>query len=160
MYQLTADNTIQFQLENGGSLFLPATNNGTPEWRSYQAWLDAGNTPEPAPEPPAASLPQLDYQGFYDALLTSRAYQTIRAQAVVSLPLTLAAVEFIAAMGDAKLGKANVAALQACLGNIAATATDLDAADWAEIGGLLVAHGLDGLYQLPEAAAGGSGSGG
>jgi hypothetical protein len=159
MYQLTADNTIQFQLENGGSLFLPATNNGTPEWRSYQAWLDEGNTPEPAPEPPAA-LPQPDYQGFYNGLLVSQAYQVIRAQAVDSPRLTLAAVEFIAAMGDAKLGKANVDALQACLGNIAATATNLEATHWDEIGGLLVAHGLHGLYQLPEAAAGGSGSGG
>ena len=148
MYQLTADNTIQFQLENGGNLFLPATNNGTPEWRSYQAWLDAGNTPEPAPEPPAA-LPQPDYQGFYDGLLVSQAYQVIRGQAVASLPLTLAAVEFIAAMGDAKLGKANVAALQACLGNIAATATGLNATHWAEIGGLLAAHGLADTYQLP-----------
>jgi hypothetical protein len=26
---------------------------GTPEWTAYLAWLDAGNTPEPAPEPPA-----------------------------------------------------------------------------------------------------------
>jgi hypothetical protein len=147
MYRLTASNTIQFQLENGGSLFLPATNNGTPEWRSYQAWLNAGNTPAPY-EPPAA-MPQPDYQGFYDALLVSQAYQAIRAQAVVSLPLTLAAVEFIAAMGDAKLGKANVAALQACLGNIATAATDLDATHWVEIGGLLMAHGLADTYQLP-----------
>lgn len=158
MYQLTTSNAIQLQLEDGGVLFLPAISNGTHEWREYQAWLDAGHTPIPC-EPPAA-LPQPDYQGFYDALIACQAYQVIRGQALTSLPLTLAAVEFIAAMGDAKAGQANVAALQACLGNIAATATNLAAADWAEIGGLLAAHGLDGLYQLPEAAAGGSGSGG
>lgn len=158
MYQLTTSNTIKFQPENGGLVFLPAISNGTHEWREYQAWLDAGHTPIPY-EPPAA-LPQPNYIGFSDALLASGAYQKIRAQGMTSTALAYAATEFSFSMTDAKAGRPNVAALQACLAGIAATATDLDAADWAEIGGLLVAHGLHGLYQLPEAAAGGSGSGG
>jgi hypothetical protein len=108
-----------------------------------------------AQAPPA---PAPDYQKFYDALLTSRAYQVIRAQAVTSSPLALTAMEFNSAMGDAKAGRPNRVFLQACLANIAATATDLDATDWAEIGELLVAHGLDGLYQLPDAGGEGSGS--
>lgn len=115
------------------------------------AALQASAPPAPAPEP--------DYRGFYDALLISDAYQAIRAQAATSQPLTLAAVEFIAAMGDAKIGRPNVAFLQGCLGNIATAATDLDAADWAEIGALLATHGLDGLYQLPGAEEEGLGSG-
>jgi hypothetical protein len=53
MYQLTTSNSIKLTLPTGSVMFLPAENNGTPEWREYQAWLDAGNTPEPAPEPPA-----------------------------------------------------------------------------------------------------------
>ncbi len=53
MYQLTTSNSIKLTLPSGSTLFLPAENNGTPEWRDYQAWLAAGNTPEPAPEPPA-----------------------------------------------------------------------------------------------------------
>lgn len=116
------------------------------------AALQASAPPLPAPAP--------DYIGFFDALLISQAYQAIRAQAQTSLPLTLAAVEFIAQMADAKAGRLNVGQLQACLGSIAATATELGAADWAEIGALLAAHGLDGLYQLPEAGASDSGSGG
>ena len=52
MYQLTTSNSIKLNLPNGGIMFLPAENNGTPEWREYQAWLEAGNTPEPAPAPP------------------------------------------------------------------------------------------------------------
>ena len=56
MYQLTATNTIALPLENGSIVFLPVENNGTPEWREYQAWLDAGNTPEPAPVPPAPAV--------------------------------------------------------------------------------------------------------
>jgi hypothetical protein len=51
MYQLTTGTSIKLPLENGSIMLLPAENNGTPEWREYQAWLDAGNTPEPAPEP-------------------------------------------------------------------------------------------------------------
>jgi hypothetical protein len=104
------------------------------------AELEANAVPEPA-------IP--DYRGFYDGLLVSAAYQNIRAQAVTSLPLTLAAVEFIAAMGDAKAGIPNQAALQACINNIAATATDLVEADWVEIGGLLTANNLADLYTLP-----------
>ena len=53
MYQLTTSTSIKLTLPTGSEMFLPAENNGTPEWREYQAWLDAGNTPEPAPEPPA-----------------------------------------------------------------------------------------------------------
>ena len=90
-----------------------------------------------------------DYRGFYDSLLVSAAYQHIRTQAVTSLPLTLAAVEFIAAMGDAKIGAPNEAALQNCINNIAATATDLIEADWLEIGNLLTVNNLADLYVLP-----------
>jgi len=53
MYQLTTSTSIKLPLENGSIMFLPPQNNGTPEWREYQLWLDAGNTPEPAPAPPA-----------------------------------------------------------------------------------------------------------
>ena len=56
MYQLTSFGTIELTLPAGNALFLPAKNNGTPEWREYQAWLDAGNTPEPAPAPPEPAV--------------------------------------------------------------------------------------------------------
>ena len=93
--------------------------------------------------------PGPNYRGFYDSLLISTAYQNIRAQAVTSLPLTLASVEFIAAMSDAKVGAPNKAALQTCINNIAATATDLTEADWLEIGNLLAVNNLADLYVLP-----------
>ena len=106
--------------------------------------------PEPEPEPaPELPTPRPDYRGFYDSLLISTAYQNIRAQAVTSLPLTLASVEFIAAMSDAKAGAPNEAALQTCINNIAATATDLTEADWLEIGSLLTVNNLADLYVLP-----------
>jgi len=104
------------------------------------AELEANAVPEPA-------VP--DYRGFYDGLLISTAYQNIRTQTINSLPLTLAAVEFIAAMGDAKAGAPNESALQACINNIAATATDLTEADWTEIGELLSQSNLAELFLLP-----------
>jgi hypothetical protein len=50
MYQLTATASV---IRLSDYTTLPPSNNGTPEWREYQAWLDAGNEPEPAPVPPA-----------------------------------------------------------------------------------------------------------
>jgi hypothetical protein len=141
-YQLTSGDTILRLADNA----LIPTDPGNRDFVAYLEWVEAGNTPEPAPEPPA---PWPDYRGFYDSLLISTAYQNIRTQAVASLPLTLAAVEFSAAMGDAKAGAPNQAALQACIDNIATTATDLTEADWTEIGGLLAANNLADLYTLP-----------
>jgi hypothetical protein len=141
-YQLTSGDTI---LRTTDGAFIPP-DPGNRDYASYLAWLEEGNTPEPAPAPPA---PGPDYKGFYDGLLISTAYQNIRTQAVASLPLTLAAVEFSAAMGDAKAGAPNQAALQACINNIAITATDLTEDDWTEIGGLLAANNLADLYTLP-----------
>jgi hypothetical protein len=147
-YQLTTGSSI-LRIEDNA--FIPPDPENS-DYQAYLLWLNAGNTPEPAPEPPA---PGPDYLGFYDGLLISGAYQRIRAQGCTSLPLTLAAVEFIAAMSDAKAGRPNIPALQQCLANVYITATDLTPADWAEIGGLLAANGLAGLFQLP---GGGPGS--
>ena len=52
-YQITDNGFIKLALDNGATMYLPSENNGTPEWREYLAWLEEGNTPEPAPEPPA-----------------------------------------------------------------------------------------------------------
>jgi hypothetical protein len=142
-YRLTNTDAI---IRIADAAFIPAVEANT-DYREYLTWLEAGNVPEPAPE--ITPVKVRNYRGFYDGLLISAAYQRIRAQAVTSLPLTLAAVEFTAAMGDAKAGVPNEAALQACINNIAATATDLTAADWVEIGVLLQANNLETIYTLP-----------
>jgi hypothetical protein len=119
-YQLTTQGSISVFLENGSALILPAENNGTPEWREYQAWLDAGNTPEPAPPPPPLGP---DYLAFWDALITSSVYASIRTQSMSSLPMNTLATEFIALIGDAKAGRPNVAAIQASISAILTTGT-------------------------------------
>jgi hypothetical protein len=145
MYQLTTSNTIRLPLENGSVMFLPDRNNGTPEWQKYQAWLNAGNTPRPAdPTPP----PQPDYQLLYDSILGSSVYQLIRAAAVNSLPLTLACVEFIAAIGDAKAGRPNVPALQACIFNILQPSV-ISESQKALLRGYIKSANLDSTFAIP-----------
>ena len=48
MYQLTTGDTILRLADNA---FIPP-DTGNRDYREYLEWLDAGNTPEPAPIPP------------------------------------------------------------------------------------------------------------
>ena len=143
-YQLTTSNSIKLSLPTGSDMFLPPQNNGTPEWREYQAWLDAGNTPEPAPAPPP---PPPSYTAFWDALLASTVYGSIRTQSMASLPMNTLATEFIALLGDAKAGRPNEAAIQASIVSILSTGT-FDEEDLAEFAETLVAGRLDDIYAL------------
>jgi hypothetical protein len=120
MYQLTTSNSIKLTLPTGSEMFLPPQNNGTPEWREYLQWIEEGNTPLPAPSPPA---PGPDYITFWDALLVASVYQTIRTQASTSLPMNTAATEFIALLGDAKAGRPNETAIQSSINAILTTGT-------------------------------------
>jgi hypothetical protein len=144
MYQLTTSNSIKLTLPTGGTMWLPAENNGTPEWREYQAWLDAGNTPEPAPAPPP---PPPSYAAFWDALLASTVYGSIRTQSMASLPMNTLATEFIALLGDAKAGRPNEAAIQASMSAVFATGTFTEA-DAEEFTAALAAGLLDDIYTL------------
>jgi hypothetical protein len=144
MYQLTTSTSIKLTLASGSEMFLPAENNGTPEWREYQAWLDAGNTPEPAPAPPP---PPPSYTAFWDALLASAVYGSIRTQSMASLPMNTLATEFIALLGDAKAGRANEAAIQASMSAVFSTGT-FTAGDAAEFTAALAAGRLNHIYTL------------
>ena len=52
MYQLTQGDSI---LRLSDNAFIPQ-DGGNRDYREYLEWLDAGNEPEPAPEPPAPSV--------------------------------------------------------------------------------------------------------
>ena len=140
MYQLTSGETILRLADNA---FIPAAS-GNRDYREYLNWLEAGNTPLPAPEPPA---PGPDYLAFWDALMVSTVYASIREQSFVSLPMNTLATELIALLGDAKAGRANEAAIQASMGAILATGTFTEA-QLAELGAALVAGNLDNIYTL------------
>lgn len=123
-------------------------------WRAEQ--LAYVVEPIPAEELEAQRLASLraaaNYRGFYDSLLVSGAYQAIRAKAVTDLAVTTACTEFIAAMADAKGGRPNEAAIQACIFNVLGAA-DLGSGDLAEVQQLMEQMGLAPLYTLlPEQA--------
>jgi hypothetical protein len=143
-YQLTAQGTICVLQGGNPVMYLPLQNNGTPEWREYQAWLEAGNTPEPAPAPPP---PPPSYVAFWDALIASSVYASIRTQSMASLPMNTLATEFIALLGDAKSGRANEAAIQASMSAVFATGTFTEE-DAAEFTAALAAGLLDDTYSL------------
>ena len=143
-YQLTTSNSIKLTLPTGSEMFLPAENNGTPEWREYQAWLEAGNTPEPAPAP---APPPPSYVAFWDALVASSVYASIRTQSMASLPMNTLATEFIALLGDAKAGRANEVAIQASMSAVFATGTFTED-DAEEFTAALAAGLLGDIYSL------------
>ena len=140
MYQLTTGTSIK-RLSDGATI---PNDPGNRDYREYLDWLDAGNTPEPAPAPPP---PPPSYTAFWDALLASTVYGSIRKQSMASLPMNTLATEFIALLGDAKAGRPNEAAIQASMSAVFATGTFTEA-DAEEFTDALAAGLLDGIYSL------------
>jgi hypothetical protein len=97
--------------------------------------------PWPTPPPPPS------YAAFWDALLASTVYGSIRTQSMASLPMNTLATEFIALLGDAKAGRPNEAAIQASMSAVFATGTFTEA-DAAEFTAALAAGLLDDIYTL------------
>jgi hypothetical protein len=141
MYQLTSGDTI---LRLSDNAYIPQAP-GNRDYREYLDWLEAGNTPLPAPPPPA---PGPDYLAFWDALMVSTVYASIRQQSFVSLPMNTLATEFIALIGDAKAGRANEAAIQQSMEAILSTGTFTEA-QLVELQAALEVGHLDGIYTLP-----------
>lgn len=104
----------------------------------HLAYLDA---------PESVYTPFPDYLAFWDALMASTVYASIRAQSMASLPINTLATEFIALLGDAKAGRANEAAIQQSMGAILTTGTFTEA-QLAELQAALVAGHLDDIYTL------------
>lgn len=88
-----------------------------------------------------------DYQAFWDALIAHPVYQVIRAQAGVDLNINVCCTEFITAMGDAKAGRPNRNALQACIWLLMA-AVPLSPEQVQALQELLAVGHLDRLYSL------------
>jgi hypothetical protein len=87
------------------------------------------------------------YTAFWDALLASTVYGSIRTQSMASLPMNTLATEFIALLGDAKAGRPNEAAIQASMSAVFSTGTFTEA-DAAEFTAALAGGHLDDTYTL------------
>jgi hypothetical protein len=140
MYQLTTGTSI-IRLSDGATI---PNDPGNRDYREYLEYLAAGNTPEPAPAPPP---PPPSYTAFWDALIASSVYASIRTQSMASLPMNTLATEFIALLGDAKAGRANESAIQASMSAVFATGTFTEA-DAEEFTAALAAGYLDDIYTL------------
>ena len=139
-YQLTAGDNI-LRLSDGA--FIPADSANT-DYAAYLRWWAEGNAPLPAaPSPPPAP----DYLAFWDALMASSVYASIREQSMASLPMNTLATEFIALIGDAKAGRANTVAIQASISAILATGT-FTLEQRAELSNALDAGNLSTVYSL------------
>ena len=139
-YQLTSGDTI---LRLNDNAFIPQAP-GNRDYAEYLEWLAEGNEPLPAPEPPA---PGPDYLAFWDALMTSSVYGSIREQSMASLPMNTLATEFIALIGDAKAGRANEAAIQASISAILSVGT-FSEEQLQELETAFVAGNLDSIYSI------------
>jgi hypothetical protein len=124
-------NRIEVNVITGEQVTIPLTETEIAELQS-----------RPAPPPPPPS-----YAAFWDALLASTVYGSIRTQSMASLPMNTLATEFIALLGDAKAGRANEAAIQASMSAVFATGTFTEA-DAEEFTEALAAGLLDGIYTL------------
>lgn len=140
MYQLTSGDTIRRLSDNA---FIPA-DPGNRDYREYLEFLEAGGVPEPAPPPPP---PAPDYYAFWDALMASTLYASIREQSFTSLPLNTLATELIALLGDAKAGRANESAIQQGIEAVLFYGTFTEE-QLAELGAALVAGHLENVYTL------------
>jgi hypothetical protein len=140
MYQLTTTNSI-IRLSDGA--FIPAAPDNR-DYADFLAWKAKGNTPLPAPAPPA---PGPNYLAFWDALMASSVYASIREQSMASLPMNTLATEFIALIGDAKAGRANTVAIQASISAVLTTGT-FTLEQLAELGDALDAGNLSAVYSL------------
>lgn len=96
--------------------------------------------PQPTPQP--------NYLAFWDALMVSTVYASIREQSFTSLPMNTLATEFIALMGDAKAGRANETAIQANISAILSVGI-FDEDDLDTLQAALEAGYIDDLYELP-----------
>jgi hypothetical protein len=140
MYQLTSNDSI-IRLSDGA--FVPADSDNS-DYAAYLRWLEEGNTPLPAAPPPP---PAPDYLAFWDALMASSVYASIREQSMASLPMNTLATEFIALIGDAKAGRANTVAIQASISAILTTGT-FTLEQLAELGDALDAGNLSTVLSL------------
>jgi len=89
-----------------------------------------------------------DYVGFWQALIRSSVYATLKESAKLDLAANVLATELISLLGDAKAGHVDIEALQAGIWNVAAVLTvELTQ----ELEGLMDSYGMSDYTLTPPA---------
>jgi len=90
---------------------------------------------------------RVQYQRFWDKLLNTNAYTTIKTTSTQSLQANTLATEFIALMSDAKRGQANILKIQEVLTDIISNIT-FNTEELAEIQIAFTESGMFAIYTL------------
>ena len=90
---------------------------------------------------------RVQYQQFWDRLLNTNAYTTIKTASTQSLQANTLATEFIALMSDAKRGQANIIKIQEVLTDII-SGIAFNAEELAEIQTAFTQSGMSVIYTL------------
>ena len=90
---------------------------------------------------------RVDYQGFWNRLLDTTAYATIKSEAATDLYTNALVSEFIALFSDAKSGKASVTHIQQSLSDVMQNVTFTDE-QLAEIQQAFAESGMFAVYTL------------
>jgi len=90
---------------------------------------------------------RVDYKRFWDNLLGSSVYQTIKSEAKLSLEANVLATEFIALLSDAKQGNANVEKIQESLTEMV-TSVSFTAEELAELQQIFIQSGMFAVYSI------------
>jgi hypothetical protein len=98
-------------------------------------------------DPTPSLVRPVDYKRFWDSLLDSSVYQTIKSEAKLSLEANVLATEFIALLSDAKQGNANITKIQESLTEIV-TSISFTAEELAKLQQIFMESGMFAVYSL------------
>ena len=125
----------------------PASNPGTSHFTHDYQWNNETREYDATEAPEYEKKRRIQYQKFWDLLLDTGAYTTIKTTSTQSLQANTLATEFIALMSDAKRGQANIIKIQQILteivSGIAFTTEEL-----AEIQTAFTQSGMSAIYTL------------
>ena len=111
------------------------------QWNKETREYDATEIPE------YEKQRRVQYQQFWDKLLNTNAYTTIKTASTQSLQANTLATEFIALMSDAKRGQANIIKIQEVLTDII-SGIAFNAEELAEIQTAFTQSGMFAIYTL------------
>jgi hypothetical protein len=136
-----------------GPIEFPDINYLTHEmiWNETTRSFDVRQRDVPLPEPIKEPIPEplipVDYNMFWDNLLGSTIYTTLKSASANNLAINAVCTEFLILLADAKFGKPNEGAIQTSINQIL-TSLIFTEEELIEVQSLFKVTGLDRVYTL------------